>query len=52
LPGLTRQSINLRNKALPKEMDHRVTRLRQGFAGYSVLVRRSLSEGGSPAMTI
>jgi hypothetical protein len=27
------------------------TRLRQGFAGSSVLVRRSLGEGGSPRMT-
>jgi hypothetical protein len=32
-------------------MDTRVTRLRQGFAGSSVLVRRSFSEGGSPRMT-
>jgi hypothetical protein len=29
----------------------RVTRLRQGFAGFSVLVRRSFSEGRSPGMT-
>ena len=34
-----------------KDGDGRVTRLRRGFAGSSLLVRRSLSEGGSPAMT-
>jgi hypothetical protein len=32
-------------------MDARITRLRQGFAGSSVFVRRSLGEGGSPGMT-
>jgi hypothetical protein len=33
-------------------VDARITRLRQGFAGSPVLVRRSRSEGGSPGMTI
>jgi hypothetical protein len=34
-----------------EHVDARVTRLRFSFAGSSVLVRRSLGEGGSPAMT-
>src|ERR1700684_4659510 len=50
MPDLIRASIN-HQKSLAKGMDCRVTRLRKCFAGFSVLVRRSPGEGGSPAAT-
>ena len=37
-------AIHLLRKTLPKRDGTRVTRLRQGFAGSSVLVRRSLAK--------
>jgi len=43
-------AIHVLSSRCGKDMDARDTRLRFSFAGSSVLVRRSLGEGGSPGM--
>jgi hypothetical protein len=51
LPGLTRQSINLRKRVFRSGWMAGSPVYAKASPGFHVLVRRSPSEGGSPAMT-